>query len=563
MMGVSTNLASWIRQAGLFARTARHLRPAQVLHRGRLRALKAAFARFPSPVADLLRRSLPPDPGWPVSFEPLDARLPAGECEAMARGHFRFLGEERSLGDQRDWEQAQADQLWRYHLHYFEWAWAFATHPNRDWSRAQFARLWSSWRRNTRFGRWDAWSPYVVSLRAWAMCGLYAPLVQDSDVETDYLDDIALHGGFVRANLEFDVGGNHLIKNLKALVGAGVFLADDALVTLAMSHLVPQLHVQVLADGGHFERSPSYHCQVLGDLIDVADLLCAAGRPLPPEIPNAIAAMRSWIGAILLPDGDVPLFNDCTRVGLERLALLAPTPPLSSATRLTVLQPSGYVVVGRGAGRIHMVADVGPPCPPDLPAHAHADCLSFELSVDGRRLVVNSGTSTYETGERRNYERSTAAHNTVEIDGEDQTEVWGRFRAARRARGMLERAEDQGEVALVIAAHDGYKRLPGNPVHRRTWSVTDHGMEIIDTVEGAYDHRSVARVILTTRGAVVVLGEDQYRLDGVFLSMTGGTSSLEECEIANGFGDRRAAERLALSAVGPLPHRLITRIVFD
>ena len=89
-----------------------------------------------------------------------------------------------------------------------------------------------------------------------------------------------------------------------------------------------------------------------------------------------------------------------------------------------MLQPSGYVVMRPGP-RLHLVADVGPPCPPELPAHAHADCLSFELAVDGQRTVVDTGTSTYAPGERRQYERSTRAHNTVEVDGADQSEVWG------------------------------------------------------------------------------------------------------------------------------------------
>ena len=85
--------------------------------------------------------------------------------------------------------------------------------------------------------------------------------------------------------------------------------------------------VQVLPDGGHYERSPSYHCQVLGDLIDVGALLEAAGFPPVDGLDDTVDAMRRWLGAMLLPDGDVPLFNDCTLVGKERLAVLAPAPP--------------------------------------------------------------------------------------------------------------------------------------------------------------------------------------------------------------------------------------------
>ena len=64
--------------------------------------------------------------------------------------------------------------------------------------------------------------------------------------------------------------------------------------------------------------------------------------------------------------------------------------------------------------------------------------------MDGVPLLVDTGTSTYAPGPVRDYERSTAAHNTVEVDGANSTEVWGAFRAARRAR-----------VGKVVARDDG------------------------------------------------------------------------------------------------------------
>ncbi|MGH9158333.1 MAG: heparinase II/III family protein [Acidimicrobiales bacterium] len=100
----------------------------------------------------------------------------------------------------------------------------------------------------------------------------------------------------------------------------------------------------------------------------------------------------------------------------------------SGADTLAILASLGFghAVVRTGAGRLHLVADAGPPCPSELPAHSHADCLSFEFAVDGRRLIVDTGTSTYRAGPRRDQERSTAAHNTVEIDGEGPSHFWSR-----------------------------------------------------------------------------------------------------------------------------------------
>jgi len=518
-----------------------------------------ALARFPGALEDRLRRRLPTHPGWPADFAPLDARLASGcsNAEANADGRFNFLNQEHQLGRPADWEQREAGQLWRYHLHYFEWAWSFADHPDRSWASTEFRRLWRSWHHGTTFGRWDAWSPYVVSLRAWSLCGLFQPLVAGTEDEADFVADLALHAGFVRANLELDVGGNHLVKNLKALVGLGVFLDDNALVEAGTRHIGRQLEVQVLSDGGHYERSPSYHCQVLGDLIDVADLLSATGRPEPAGLRPAIETMRGWLGAMLMPDGEVPLFNDCTAVGSDRLRLLRPT--THEPTRLLVLQPSGYVVMDDGRG-LHLVADVGPPCPPELPAHAQADCLSFVLSVDREPVIVDTGTSTYQAGPRRDFERSTRAHNTVEVDGENQTEVWSAFRAGRRANPRLEHAARDAEDVLVTASHDGYERLRGRPRHRRSWRLTPRTLEITDDVVGAGHHDVRASLFLAPHTACEAAAEAEIRVGPAHVAFEGGAVDTEESEVASAFGRLEATQCLAVTASGPLPRRFVTTI---
>jgi uncharacterized heparinase superfamily protein len=552
--------SSPLENALLWARTVRLLHPGQVWHRLRLRLLRQAIGRFPAASSCRLRLRTGPVHGWPGRYVSLDRALPP-RCPspvANSRGRFCFLGEERRLGDPADWQQSTASRLWRYHLHYFEWAWAFLSHPDREWAGTQFRRLWRSWRSAVVLGRGDAWSPYPVSVRAWALCGVYQELVKATDEERAFVEDLALHAGYLRANLELDVGGNHLVKNLKALVGLGLLLGDESLVGRASQLLERELPIQVLRDGGHFERSPSYHCQVLGDLIDVDNLLSAAGHPPVPGLQHAIQAMREWLGAILLPDGDVPLFNDCTLVGTRRIALLQPSPPPSD--RLTVLEPSGYVAVRPEEGT-QLVADVGIPCPSELPAHAHADCLSFELAVRGRRVVVDSGTSTYDPGPRRSYERSTAAHNTVEIDGESQTELWGVFRAARRAEPRLHASEDDGSTIRIAASHDGYRRLPGQPVHRRTWSIAPGAVRIVDEVTGNGSHRVVTRLHLAP-GIEVTLAPKLIETGPLTVAVAGGEPSVEACQVASNFGCLEPAHRIAVSADGPLPQRIETSLAW-
>jgi uncharacterized heparinase superfamily protein len=146
---------------------------------------------------------------------------------------------------------------------------------------------------------------------------------------------------------------------------------------------------------------------------------------------------------------------------------------------LLVLPATG--LVRAVVGGWHLLADVGPPCPPSLPAHAHADTFGCLVHVDKVPLLVDTGTSTYEPGPVRRHERSTAAHSTVQVDGADSTEVWGVFRAGRRARvsGLAVHA-DAARITCE-AVHDGFRGLRGRPLHHRRWSLTSDELQVEDT----------------------------------------------------------------------------------
>jgi len=547
----------------LWINTVRHLRAKQIIHRARLRTQRLAIVALPR-VAQLALMHRPSSRyGWPESFVPMDQMVAEGfpDVNANAENRFTFLNEERNLGRPENWHPGDVDQLWRYHLHYFEWAWGFATHPDRRWAAGEFERLWRSWAAQTSLRSPDAWAPYVASLRSWALCGLYGPLVSGRSYGDDFLENLRLHAGFLRAHLEFDVGGNHLLKNIKGLIGLGIFLDDRRMVQAGLRLLRHELGVQVLSDGGHYERSPSYHCQVLGDLIDVDGLLRASGWTTVDGLAEAIRSMRGWLGALLMPDGNVPLFNDCTLVNEKRLETLGPT--ARDKEPLIVLQPSGYLVM-KPDERLHVVADVGPPCPDELPAHAHADCLSFELAVDGRRVIVDTGTSTYTDLERRRYERSTRAHNTVEIDGTDQTEVWGVFRAARLARPDVERAHVMQGRIEVVGSHSGYQtRLPGAPIHRRSWIVKPGEIAIEDEIRGTGVHKIAARLYFSSSEELESIGREGAKSKSLSLSFSHAQENvsyrIESGTCAYGFGKLAPVDVLTLETTAALPLRLGVR----
>jgi uncharacterized heparinase superfamily protein len=518
----------------VLGRTVVHLRPAQLARRARLRTQQAGLRRFP----EAGRLIMPgPDPavavGWPDTVRPVDARTPGcwpGLAE-LRTGKITLLGLTRELS----WDHSDVPRLWRFHLHYWDWAWGLAVDQDRLAARALFARLWRSWQQSAEFGRGDPWHPYPAALRAWSWCGLHRTLVAGSDIEPDFVAGLAAHAGFLRRHLEYDVGGNHLIKGLKALAGLAIFFADERLLRLALRRLTSQLTRQVLSDGGHYERAPAYHCQVLADLIDVADLLRAAGRTPGAEITTAIVRMRGWLGVVLGPDGQVPLLNDGYPVHRELIAALRPEPIPDNP--LLVLPETG--LVRAVAGGWHLLADVGPPCPPSLPAHAHADTFGCLVHVDKVPLLVDTGTSTYEPGPVRRHERSTAAHSTVQVDGADSTEVWGVFRAGRRARvsGLAVHADDAGVTCEAV--HDGFRALRGRPLHHRRWSLTTDEFRVEDTVTGRGRHEIVVLWQLAAGSTVRVANRS---------ALVAGPAGDFSMTVAATAPVRLAAERRAVAA---------------
>lgn len=453
--------------------TVRHLRPIQLAGRARL--------RWQRPTADT-RAAPAPRPGCRGYVTPIE-RAPS----LVAEDVFRFLNEERRCSTASDWNPPGAARLWVYNLHYFDDLNASGAGSRLAWHR----RLLQRWIEENPPQPGDAWDPYPVSRRIinwvkWAARG--------NELSAPYLRSLAVQARWLLGRLEYHLLGNHLLTNAKALVHAGLyFQGAEAEGWLARGlHIVgPQLREQVLPDGGHFERSPMYHASVLEDLLDVLNLLRAYGQPGPPWLPATIQAMRAWLKVMIHPDGDIAFFNDAAFdeapdcAALEAYARRLELPDVRDAQQpLVVLAPSGYVrALG---GPAHLLCDCAPIGPEYQPGHAHADTLSFELSLCGRRLLVNSGTSQYGSGAERQRQRGTAAHNTVVVDGQDSSEVWGAFRVARRARVRLDAASVTASGVLIAASHDGYRRLPGHNGHHRRWLLGEGALRIEDRITGPF-----------------------------------------------------------------------------
>jgi uncharacterized heparinase superfamily protein len=134
--------------------------------------------------------------------------------------------------------------------------------------------------------------------------------------------------------------------------------------------------------------------------------------------------------------------------------------------------------------------------------------FSFELSLNGHRVIVDTGVYDYEISETRRYCRSTAAHNTVEIDGQDQCEMWASFRVARRGypRDVQWRPSEKG--LSISGWHNGYCRLRGRPVHHRKveWDC-ENGLTVTDRITSSRAVNAVSRLHLHPTCTVVRMNE--------------------------------------------------------
>lgn len=406
----------------------------------------------------------------------------------LGANRFSFLNQEQVLGEGRDWNYSEWPKLWLYNLHYFDDLNASAAADRKKWHSDLIQR----WIDENPPSLGNGWEPYPISLRLvnWIKWGLNANPLSDGAIQSLMLQVRWLHH-----NLEYHLLGNHLFANGKALFFAGLFFEGkeaDYWLKKGLTILNKEIEEQVLSDGGHFERSPMYHAIILEDLLDLINLSNAYGRRVDQQWLTAIAMMRTWLAGMSHPDGRIALFNDAA-FGIApiwheldayarrlQLGLSEYDFPL-----LTNFPDSGYIrLQGLQAVALLDVASVGPDY---IPGHAHADTLSFELSVFGQRVLVNSGTSTYEKTAERHRQRGTAAHNTVSVNGQDSSEVWGGFRVARRARPFgLETREDV-DSCFVKCAHDGYRRLPGKPVHWRQWHWMEGSLVVRDTIDGPFE----------------------------------------------------------------------------
>ena len=451
-------------------RTVRYMKPVQVIMRFRL--------YFYYPKVDL-----GPSPGLREWTNTLT--LPATRQPSMINvDTFTFLNVKCTVPI-NGWDNTGQSKLWCYNMHYFDDLNASGAFHRRAWHREIIKR----WIRENPIGLGTGWEPYPISLRIvnWIKYAQTGNTLSDKA-----LDSLVLQTRWLYQRLEWHLLGNHLFANAKALLFAGCFFSgeeSEKWLIQGLKILESELKEQFLDDGGHFELSPMYHALGLEDLIDVVALSRATDidglNLLAMRCETTIVRAINWLKVMSHPDGRISFFNDAAfGVAPENESLYAYAArlgfPIHIEPRCEYLADSSYLRLE--TDQAVLLSDLARIGPDYIPGHAHADSLSFELSLFNERVIVNSGTSVYGVSDERLRQRGTKAHNTVCIGNHNSSEVWSGFRVGRRAKIVISDLKVQGPELGFIAHHDGYAFLKGAPLHIREIRMIDNTLLILDRV---------------------------------------------------------------------------------
>ena len=480
-----------------FWRATRHIPRRQLLRRLEL-TLRRRLTM--SPVGAVARRrrleSIPLADSLPTAVFPARSHL----IHSTEDGDFLCqLNRKWLIGPQVDWQldKDQATHLERLAFHYLEFIEALP--PQRAES---IICHWIDHTPPWQQGYWlDSWNSYAISIRTVCMMqwiALHCGIVKEK-ARQKIENSVAEQVRFLCKNLETDICGNHLLKNIKALLWAGKFFTGaeaDGWTVVGQRLLWQEVKAQFLDDGMHFELSPAYHCQVFADLMDCASVLPGDERQ---RLVKELQPAAQVIVDLTHPDKQISLFSDA---GLDMA--YQPAECLSAYEKLGGSLPvsrtafgfevSGYY--GFRSDNGYLLFDCGPSCADALPAHGHGDILAFEWDVDGQRIAVDAGVREYEAGCERAWNRSTEAHNTVTVGGRDQCEFLKSFRVGHRAHGRATDVQLANDRLHVSGQYQSFHSDGQSISHTRTISGTPETFTVADSVTSTKSEPAVSRIML-------------------------------------------------------------------
>ncbi|MDG1433552.1 MAG: alginate lyase family protein, partial [Saprospiraceae bacterium] len=448
---------------GLYYRTIKHLRPIQIQYRI-IYGLRSRLRKVTNFKYSLLK---------PLSKNrlPLLIEPSISTSTKFNNTTVTFLNLSKSFEENIDWNYADHGKLWTYNLNYFEFL------HQKNISKEEGISLMLDFVQQMKSSK-DGLEPYPISLRIihWVKFLSYHKIqIQDIDESLNAQISILLD------QLEYHILGNHLLENGFGLFFGAYYFQDEKIYQKASEILKTQLEEQILEDGAHFELSPMYHQLMLYrvlDCINVVDNNSFFPKDKLPFLKKKAAIMLGWLEQITFSQGDIPLLNDCAfGINPTTLEIFDYANRLGVLKKNVPLKSSGYRFFSNKA--YEAIIDIGQIGPDYIPGHAHCDTFNFVIYAQGKPWIIDSGTSTYNATSMRHQERSTSAHNTVEINGKEQSEIWGSFRVADRAKVIIEKETNNS----VSAKHDGYANM--NISHRRHFEFHEKDIIIQDEILGS------------------------------------------------------------------------------
>jgi len=284
---------------------------------------------------------------------------------------------------------------------------------------------------------------------------------------------------YLESHVETHLLANHYFEDLKALTIASFVFKEDSKCLKYLELLHEQVKEQILPDGAHYELSPMYHKLIMEDLLRIATLSKTPEFPKCDWTTPVIQKMASFTASLEKETGVTPLFNDGgDNVAKSCDSLIAAVKTVCNIEPVcsSIFADSGYYKIGNND--LSVIIDCGKIGVDYQPAHGHCDCLSFELSYKGIPLFVNQGTYEYQ-GYKRGYFRRTCAHNTLSMDGHEQSQCWGGFRVGKRISNV--------KANLTDNLFEGkYTNVYGQE-HSRRISLVDNCFVVEDATRRAKD----------------------------------------------------------------------------
>ncbi len=390
---------------------------------------------------------------------------------------FRFCGQEFVARAHR-WHPEEAGPDWLAALHGFEWLRDLRA-VGGDSARRGARMLVKDWLQH--FKRWDplAWRPDLVGARLAAWIGLHDFFLDSADdgYRTAVFDSIQKQSRYLTRVLPGHMRGSRLITALKGQIYACLALPNaQPRLFQALALLHEELNKQILPDGGHVERNPTTHVQVLRHLIDIRAALRCAGLAVPESVTQAIHAMAPVLRFYMHGDGNLVQMNGGSEGNsalIEAVLQQAHTGVKAPAS----LAHTGYERLS--LARSVVLFDVGTPPLPGYDSQIHAAPLAFEFSVARERLIVNCGHggSLFQALPMNLALRHTAAHSVAVVADTNSVELRPEGGVGRHPKTIHLHREQGRDHMLVAASHDGYHSNLGVICTRQLY-LSDQGEDL-------------------------------------------------------------------------------------